>query len=104
MITYSFLGKKIIQTQISISSMCSSPESNIYSKKKIFEITTLREDISTDGRHAKVSYTKNWTKDSERRDFTINAMAMDIYSKDFGKLYDPFKGIEDLKNKSLKFN
>ena len=67
--------------------------------KKIFEITTLREDISTDGRHAKVSYTKNWTKDSERRDFTINA----IYLKQNGKVFDPQLGVQDLKNKKIRF-
>ena len=56
--------------------------------KEIFEITTLREDVSTDGRHAKVSFTDNWEKDSERRDFTINA----IYLDQNGKIFDPHNG------------
>ena len=45
---------------------------------KNFEITTLREDVVTDGRHAKVSFTKDWKKDSERRDFTINSIYLDL--------------------------
>ena len=64
-----------------------------------FEITTLREDISTDGRHANVSFTDNWDKDSERRDFTINA----IYLNQKGKVFDPQLGVEDLKKKEIKF-
>tara|TARA_Y100001970_G_scaffold62091_1_gene79344 strand:- start:5775 stop:7073 length:1299 start_codon:yes stop_codon:yes gene_type:complete len=66
---------------------------------KTFEITSLREDISTDGRHAKVSFTKDWVKDSERRDFTINA----IYLDQKGKIFDPQGGLKDLKNKKIKF-
>ena len=64
-----------------------------------FEITTLREDISTDGRHAKVSFTKDWKKDSDRRDFTINA----IYLDSKGKILDPQMGLKDLKNKKVNF-
>ena len=66
---------------------------------KNFEITTLREDVSTDGRHAKVSFTKDWKLDSERRDFTINA----IYLDEKGKIYDPQNGTHDLKQKKIKF-
>ena len=64
-----------------------------------FEITTLREDISTDGRHADVSFSKNWNKDAFRRDFTINA----IYSDDEGNLYDPHNGKKDLENGIVNF-
>ncbi len=64
-----------------------------------FEITTLREDVSTDGRHAKVAFSKDWTKDSERRDFTINA----IYMDERGKIFDPQNGLKDLKEKKIKF-
>ncbi len=67
--------------------------------KEIFEITTLREDVSTDGRHAKVSFTNSWEKDSNRRDFTINA----IYMDQNGKLFDPHNGRKDLKDKKIKF-
>ena len=64
-----------------------------------FEITSLRKDISTDGRHAKVEFTSNWEQDAQRRDFTINA----IYSDISGEVYDPLNGIEDLKNGIIKF-
>ena len=67
--------------------------------KQAFEVTTLREDVSTDGRHAKISFTEDWKKDSERRDFTINA----IYLDEFGNVYDPQFGVKDLKNKKIRF-
>ena len=64
-----------------------------------FEITTLREDISTDGRHAKVQFSKDWKEDASRRDFTINS----IYSDQEGNLFDPFDGRKDLENGLVKF-
>jgi poly(A) polymerase len=67
--------------------------------KKKFEITSLRKDISTDGRHAKVEFSKDWYEDASRRDFTINA----IYSDIDGNLYDPFNGKNDLENGQIKF-
>ena len=70
----------------------------ILNRKKI-EITTLREDIKTDGRHAEVSFTKDWIIDSKRRDFTINAISCDWN----GQLYDYHNGIADLKKGRLKF-
>ena len=45
------------------------------------ELTTLRKDVKTDGRHAEIEYTDDWHLDSERRDFTINAIYMDINGK-----------------------
>jgi tRNA nucleotidyltransferase/poly(A) polymerase len=68
-------------------------------KDKKFEITTLRKDISTDGRHANVEFTLNWSEDAERRDFTINA----IYSDIEGRIFDPVHGTEDLKKGVVKF-
>ena len=65
-----------------------------------FEITTLRQDVETDGRHAEVSFIDNWKEDSNRRDFTINAIYMDKK----GKIYDPQNGREDLKNSQIKFS
>lgn len=56
-----------------------------------YEVTTLREDSDTDGRHCKVSYTDDWEVDAARRDFTINAMSLD---RD-GNVHDFFGGIED---------
>ena len=66
---------------------------------KHFEITTLRKDISTDGRHASVLFTDDWEDDSKRRDFTFNA----IYLDSNGKIFDPQSGVKDLKNKKVKF-
>jgi len=66
---------------------------------KKFEITTLREDVSTDGRHAKVLFTTDWNKDALRRDFTINAIYVDIE----GRIFDPLNGVSDLKNGVVKF-
>ncbi len=71
----------------------------LVSKKFKLELTTLRKDIKTDGRHAEIEYTDNWEKDSERRDFTINAIYLDIN----GKIFDPQLGITDLKNHNIKF-
>jgi len=67
--------------------------------EKKFEITTLRKDVSTDGRHAEVEFNKNWNKDSLRRDFTINAIYADIE----GRIFDPLNGANDLKNGEIKF-
>ena len=63
------------------------------------ELTTLRKDVETDGRHAQVEYIDNWKLDSERRDFTINAIYLDIK----GKIFDPQMGTVDLKNNKVKF-
>ncbi len=84
---------KIIKTGIDHGTITLSKEG------KNFEITTLREDIATDGRHAAVSFTKDWKKDSERRDFTINA----IYLDQNGKIFDPQNGAQNLKEKKIKF-
>jgi len=63
------------------------------------ELTTLRKDVETDGRHAEVEYTNDWQLDSERRDFTINAIYLDIN----GNYFDPQMGKADLKNNNIKF-
>ena len=59
----------------------------------------MREDIFTDGRHAKVKFSKNWKEDSLRRDFTINS----IYSDKDGNLFDPHNGKKDLENGFVNF-
>tara|TARA_Y100000590_G_scaffold411500_1_gene505613 strand:- start:492 stop:1766 length:1275 start_codon:yes stop_codon:yes gene_type:complete len=64
-----------------------------------FEITTLRKDVSTDGRHAEVEFSNDWYEDASRRDFTFNA----IYSDLHGNLYDPFNGKKDLEQGNVKF-
>ena len=65
----------------------------------MFEITSLRKDIQTDGRHAKVEFSKNWKEDASRRDFTINS----IYSDKDGNLFDPYNGKKDLENGYINF-
>ncbi len=64
-----------------------------------FEITTLRRDVATDGRHAQVEFTDNWRLDAARRDFTINAMSQ---SRD-GTLFDYFGGQDDLAAGRVRF-
>lgn len=64
-----------------------------------YEITTLRKDIRTDGRHAEVVWTDSWQEDAARRDFTVNA----LYCDQHGKLWDYFTGQEDLAQGRLRF-
>ncbi len=71
----------------------------LVSDKFKLELTSLRKDIKTDGRHATIEYTNDWQIDSERRDFTINSIYLDIN----GKIFDPQSGITDLKNNNIKF-
>ena len=71
----------------------------LISKKFKLELTTLRKDLETDVRHAEVEYINNWQLDSERRDFTINAIYLDID----GNIFDPQNGKTDLENKIVKF-
>ena len=66
---------------------------------KSFEITTLRKDISTDGRHAEVEFSDDWKEDASRRDFSINA----IYSDQEGNLFDPFNGRKDILEGNINF-
>ncbi len=69
------------------------------SSHRPFEITTLRHDVETDGRHATVAFTDDWEADAARRDFTINALSM---SRD-GTLHDPFDGEQDLRDGVVRF-
>ena len=64
-----------------------------------FEITTLRVDVDTDGRHATVDYTRDWIADARRRDLTFNAMS----ATRTGDVYDPFNGIADLSHGRVCF-
>jgi len=64
-----------------------------------FEITTLRADTETDGRHAEVEFVTNWEEDAKRRDLTYNAMSMDME----GNVFDYFNGMDDLQDKVSKF-
>ena len=84
---------KVIETGIKHGTL------TLVTKNYKLEITTLRKDIETDGRHAEVEYINDWKLDSERRDFTINAIYLDIN----GKIFDPQMGTVDLKNNNVKF-
>lgn len=64
-----------------------------------FEITTLRSDVSTDGRRATVAFTDDWLEDAKRRDFTFNALSVDRH----GQLFDPFDGQKDLAQGRVRF-
>ncbi len=65
-----------------------------------FEITTLRRDVATDGRHAKVAFTDDWREDAARRDFTINALYADPVT---GEVFDYFGGLADLEAGIVRF-
>jgi poly(A) polymerase len=64
-----------------------------------FEVTTLREDVETFGRHAKVAFGRDWRRDAERRDFTMNALSV---AAD-GTLYDYVGGLADLEARRVRF-
>ncbi len=70
------------------------------SSGRVVEVTTLRRDVSTDGRRATVAFTEDWREDAARRDFTINALYADPTS---GEVYDWFGGIEDLQAGIVRF-
>ena len=86
-------GIRVIETGIDHGTLTA-----ILNKKK-FEITTLRKDLITDGRHATVKFTSDWESDASRRDFTINAIYADIE----GRIFDPYNGLADLKKGKIKF-
>src|SRR3954471_20663691 len=66
---------------------------------RVFELTTLRRDVETDGRRAVVAFTDDWLADAGRRDFTFNA----LYADPDGTLYDPFEGRADLAAGKVRF-
>jgi poly(A) polymerase len=67
--------------------------------KRPFEVTTLRQDIETYGRHAKVEFGRDWKADAERRDFTINSLSA---TRD-GTIYDYTGGLDDLGHRRVRF-
>src|SRR5581483_1957097 len=66
---------------------------------KPFEVTTLREDVETYGRHAKVRFGRDWKRDAERRDFTMNALSL----KPDGTVIDLVGGLKDLQARKVRF-
>jgi poly(A) polymerase len=67
---------------------------------EIYEITTLRRDVSTDGRRATVAFSDDWKEDAARRDFTMNALYADPHT---GIVSDYFGGIDDLNDRKVRF-
>lgn len=59
---------------------------------QVLEVTSLRKDIKTDGRHAEVVFTSDWNEDASRRDLTINA----VYADEKGNVFDYYNGVDDL--------
>ncbi|WP_442894934.1 CCA tRNA nucleotidyltransferase [Bartonella sp. CB178] len=86
-------GFKAIPTGIAFGTVTVVAESCSY------EVTTLRSDIETDGRYAKVAFGRDWKKDAERRDFTINA----LYCDASGRLYDTVGGLNDILSRTVRF-
>lgn len=65
----------------------------------VLEVTSLRKDIKTDGRHAEVEFTADWEVDASRRDLTINA----VYADEKGNVFDYYNGIDDLEKGRIRF-
>jgi len=86
-------GLKVIPTGIDHGTVI------LIAEGKPFEVTTLRKDVETYGRHAKVAYTDDWAEDASRRDFTINA----LYADADGTLFDPLGGYDDIAERNIRF-
>lgn len=86
-------GLKVIPTGLKHGTVTAITDASAY------EITTLRMDVTTDGRHAEVAFTQSWLGDARRRDFTFNA----LYCDPDGTLYDPFDGTRDLGDGRVRF-
>jgi poly(A) polymerase len=71
----------------------------IIAEGRPFEVTTLRSDVETDGRRAKVKFGRDWLQDAERRDFTINA----LYAEADGTVIDLVGGVADIESQTLRF-
>lgn len=90
-------GLKVIPTGLEHGTVTIITDINGH--KQSFEITTLRQDLETDGRHANIAFTDDWYADASRRDFTINA----LYLSQDGILFDPVDGYTDLQHRCLRF-
>jgi poly(A) polymerase len=86
-------GLKVVPTGIAHGTVTA------VSAHRPYEITTLRRDVATDGRHAKVAFTDDWQADAARRDFTMNALSC----RPTGEVYDYFGGLKDLRQGRVLF-
>lgn len=71
----------------------------VIARGRPFEVTTLRRDVETDGRHAIVHFTRDWAEDASRRDLTMNA----LYCDAAGEVFDPLGGLADLEAGRVRF-
>ena len=88
------LGAKVIPTGIAHGTV------TVIYRDHPYEVTTLRRDVSTDGRRATVAFSDDWKEDASRRDFTINALYADPLT---GEIFDYFGGLADLKARRVRF-
>lgn len=88
------LGAKVIPTGIAHGTV------TIVYRDHIYEVTTLRRDVSTDGRRATVAFSDDWKEDASRRDFTINALYADPLTSE---IFDYFGGLADLEARRVRF-
>lgn len=88
------LGAKVIPTGIAHGTV------TIVYREHMYEVTTLRRDVSTDGRRATVAFSDDWKEDASRRDFTINALYADPLT---GEIFDYFGGLADLEARRVRF-
>lgn len=87
-------GVKVIPTGIDHGTVTAVLDS------EVFQITTLRKDVETNGRHAVVAFTDDWAEDAGRRDFTLNTLLADLK----GGIYDPLgTGLRDLRQRKIRF-
>ncbi|WP_346910074.1 CCA tRNA nucleotidyltransferase [uncultured Roseibium sp.] len=86
-------GLKVVPTGIDHGTV------TVISAGMAYEVTTLRQDVETFGRQAKVVFGTNWIDDARRRDFTLNALYVDRH----GKIYDPLGGFEDCIARRVRF-
>jgi tRNA nucleotidyltransferase/poly(A) polymerase len=86
-------GYRVVPTGIEFGTL------TLIVNKSPYEITTLREDIETDGRHALVKFGTSWERDAARRDFTINALYLDAE----GQIHAPVGGLDDLQARRVRF-
>lgn len=90
-------GIKVVPTGIAHGTVTAVV--NALGPPRHYEITTLRRDVETYGRRARVAFDADWTADAERRDFTVNA----VYLEPDGTLHDPVGGLADLKAHRVRF-
>ncbi|MDP3261605.1 MAG: CCA tRNA nucleotidyltransferase [Tabrizicola sp.] len=86
-------GMKVVPTGLSHGTV------TVIAGGKPHEVTTLRRDVATDGRHAEVEFSKDVVEDAGRRDFTMNA----LYANRFGEVLDPIGGLSDLLARHVRF-